>query len=194
MSDDNEAFGPWLERELRDRGLSNRAAARLTGVSDVTISDYIRGYKDKRTNGGYTRTTVKLTVPVLAQLARGLGIEPAVLFGKAGLPVPQGLAAFRADAALLTNAELLSLLKDRLDAPTTHMELPPVELTDAQVRWRGRLIVRLETVADEAREIGDDSAAAALCDMAETFKANLEAATAAEISEAQAQRQPATGE
>lgn len=182
----NRGFEAYLRARIDERGLSNYEAANLAGVSEGTIRKYTNP-EDKSAREPRT----------IRRIARGLKLDPADLFERAGLPIPPDLASPEPEATRdLTLADLLDAIKSRFEKATAPAEkpLPPARLTDAQIRWRGRLIVRLETVAEEARDLQDNSAAAALCEMAEMFKEHLEAATAAEISEAQAQRQPANGE
>lgn len=187
VTSDHGAFGDYLAARIHDSGLSQRRVAERAGVDEGTIRAYLRGYVVRRG----AQIVTPPTVPTVIRIADALEVDRAEMLAAAGLDAPRHLLERQPPSGEPGNDELIELLRRRLEGPTQG-RLPVVELTDPQIRWRGRLIVRLETVADEAREIGDESAAEALCGIADALNAQLEAAMAAEISEAQ-NRHPQPG-
>lgn len=172
-----------MAARIQDSGLSQRRVAERARVDEGTIRAYLKGYVMRRG----ARIETPPTVATVIRIADALEVDRAEMLAAAGLEAPRHLLEGPARNGEPSNDDLIEMLRRRLETGTRKQSLPVVELSDAQVRWRGRMIVRLGIVAEEAREQGDASAADALADLVDSLKAQLEAAMAEEFSGDQSQ-------
>ncbi len=185
MTENYGAFGSYLDSVIKDAGLSYREAASLAGVSDATVRAYVRGFVERKG----TPIANPPTVRTVLKLAAVPGFDPVEGLRHAGLPVPKRLPLMR-KAQALSLEDLLDEIRARAESAQMTAPLRPQQLTDEQIKARGRSIVRLNGLASEAREVGDDSAADALCELVDALSAQLDAAMAEEISDARSSRRP----
>jgi len=72
---DKEGFGKWLKGRLLDRHLSQRAFARLTGISPTQIARYIAGEQMPTRIRYINKMAVVLNIPP-DELFTRVGMEP----------------------------------------------------------------------------------------------------------------------
>lgn len=167
-------FGAFLEERIRAAGLSNRETAERAGIHEATVRAYIRGYAERRG----VRHPTPPSVRTLVKLSAAIGLLPEETeeaFRLAGLEMPRRLRTL--DAPEYTANQLLDMLRIRLaDLETAvhrNPQLPPGELAPAQFRPRGHTVARLDTLAHEARDAGDEVAAAAVEQLGELLNRQL---------------------
>lgn len=176
MTVNREEFGAYLAARIADARMSRRRVARRAGLDEGTVRNYLKGQipQDAQDN--------------LISLADALGVDRAEMMAAAGVEASRTLLTRPSRLDEPSTDELLRMLRERIEDAARASRLPQTQFTDAQIRARGRLIVRLDVTADEVREQGDVTAADAICELVEAMKDQMTAAMEAEISEDQARR------
>lgn len=116
--DSAKAFGQWLASTRKARRLSQEAVAKLAGISRPTLAEYEAG---GRTSNQVWRPANPTAISLYG-LADALGIEPAEMFERAGVPYDPDVAG---GVALKPNTregeQIISDLMSAVSALTTEV-------------------------------------------------------------------------
>jgi hypothetical protein len=191
-SPDSWEFGPYLADRIRESGLSRRKVARRAGISEGRVRQLIDGYS--QSHG--VRTPVGTTYPTVVALSRTLGFPLREGLRLAGIAVSANLPDSDAESLSSSSVEqLLAELGRRwekaspLSEPPSEVEAPrPMSL--AELRSRSQTITRLDALARETREAGDEIGADEIAALSAKLNHALELADATEVKRSRGRRAP----
>jgi len=187
---DGWRFGPYLADQIRDSGLSQRKVAQRAGISEGRVRQLIDGYS--KSHG--IKTPVQTTHATIAALSRALGFPLREGLELAGLEVPdnlpdKSLAACSVEQILAELGRRWAQVDPSIQAGAAPFAQPgPMSL--AELRARSQTITRLDTLAREVREAGDEKGADRIAGLSVSLNRELELADAAEVSRPRRRRAP----
>ena len=190
---DGWRFGPYLADRIRESGLSQRKVARRAGISEGRIRQLIDGYS--QSHG--VRTPVGTTYPTIVALSRTLGFPLREGLQLAGIAVPANLPD-TAPAGSLSSSSVEQLLAElgrrwALVGPASEPApelLAPRPMSIAELRARSQTITRLDALARETREAGDEIGADEIAALSAKLNHALEFADATEVKRSRGRRAP----
>ncbi len=174
---DEWRFGPYLADRIRDSGLSQRKVALRAGISEGRVRQLIDGYS--KSHG--VKTRVQTTHATIAALSRALGFPLRTGLELAGLEVPGNLPD--ESLAACSVEQLLGELGRRwarVDPSIEPALVPSRPMSLAELRARSQTITRLDALAREVGEAGDQIGADRIATLSASLNRELEFADAAE--------------
>jgi transcriptional regulator with XRE-family HTH domain len=192
-SPDGWRFGPYLADRIRDSGLSQRKVAQRAGISEGRVRQLIDGYS---TSHG-VKTPVGTTYPTIVALSRTLGFPLREGLELAGLDVPANVSDSAEPSESISSSTVEQLLAELgrrwaqlqpASEPGSEVPAGPQPMTLSELRARSQTITRLDALAREARQAGDESGADKIAALSTSLHHDLELADATEIRESRGKR------
>jgi transcriptional regulator with XRE-family HTH domain len=185
---DGWRFGPYLADQIRDSGLSQRKVAQRAGISEGRVRQLIDGYS--KSHG--VKTPVQTTHATIAALSRALGFPLREGLELAGLEAPdnlpdESLAASSVEQILAELGRRWAQVDPSFEPASASLVRP---MTLAELRARSQTITRLDGLAREVREAGDEKGAERIAALAASLNRELEIADAAEVRGSRGKRAP----
>lgn len=184
-------FGPYLADQIRDSGLSQRKVAQRAGISEGRVRQLIDGYS--KSHG--VKTPVQTTYATIAALSRALGFPLRTGLELAGLDVPdslpdESLAACSVEQILAELGRRWARVDPSIESASQASSRP---MSLAELRARSQTITRLDGLAREVGEAGDENGADRIAALSVSLNRELEIADAAEVRGSRRRRAPRGG-
>jgi transcriptional regulator with XRE-family HTH domain len=178
-------FGPYLANRILESGLSQRKVAQRAGISEGRVRQLIDGYS--QSHG--VRTPVGTTYSTIVALSKTLGFPLREGLQLAGIAVPANIPEDDAPAESLSSSSVEQLLAELArrwaqvrptSEPAPEVAVPRA-MSLAELRARSQTITRLDALARETREAGDESGADEIAALSAELNHALELADATEV-------------
>ncbi len=193
-SPDGWRFGPYLADRIRESGLSQRKVAQRAGISEGRVRQLIDGYS--QSHG--VKTPVGTTYSTIAALTRTLGFPLGKGLRLAGIAGAVKIPDVDEPAESLSSSSMEQLLAElgrrweQAGPPSERASELAVQapLSLAELRARSQTITRLDALAREAREAGDEIGADEIAALSARLNHALELADATEVRRSRERRAP----